>query len=173
MHSFAMDPRKLMQDLMKAEGLNPNSLSAATKNKTKQPQIHRFISGVSKEPKRSTLAPVAGYFGVPVEAFFDSKVADDVYRDRLGGSPSPASPVSPNQPQPDVPEVAPLHQNPTIALIVEMADKLLARQQEQLLSVANLLSGPLGDRLAMSFSVADPKVPAPSAAPASGQKRPA
>lgn len=63
--------------------------------------------------------------------------------------------------------------NPTIALIVEMADKMSARQQEQLLSVANLLSGPLGHRLVMSFSVAEPQVPAPSAAPASVQKRPA
>lgn len=77
-HSSGMDPRELLRLLMEQRGLNPNSLSAATNKKTKQPQIHRFLTGESKEPKRSTLAPVAGVLGVPVEAFFDARVADAV-----------------------------------------------------------------------------------------------
>jgi hypothetical protein len=75
-----MDPRHLLQTLMDDAGLNPNSLSAATRGRTKQPQIFRFVNGLSKEPKRSTLEPLADYFGVPVDAFFDpleaQKVAD-------------------------------------------------------------------------------------------------
>ena len=87
MHSSAMDPRSLLQRLMDAEGLNPNSLAAATKNKTKQPQIFRFLGGVSKEPRRSTLEPVAKHFRVPVDAFFDAAAADRVWADRFGDKP--------------------------------------------------------------------------------------
>ena len=148
----------LMKKLMEAEGLNPNSLSAATKNKTKQPQIHRFIAGVSKEPKRSTLAHVATYFRVPVEAFFDPHVADEVHRDRFGDKETPAA-------------TSLTRTNRTVALIAEMAEKMSAYQQEQLLSAAEALSGPLGSRLVMSFAVVGPRAPAPSESPARDAKK--
>ena len=77
-----MDPRDFLQRLMAERQLNPNSLAAATHNKTKQPQIHRFLKGTAKEPKRSTWQPVAQLFGVPVDAFFDPKVADKAWSDR-------------------------------------------------------------------------------------------
>lgn len=91
MHSFAVDPRKLLLRLMSQAKLNPNSLSVRTRGRTKQPTIYRFITGEAKEPKRSTLLPVAEVLGVPVEAFFDPKVADDVARKRglLGDMPDP------------------------------------------------------------------------------------
>lgn len=75
--------------------LNPNSLSVQTRGRTKQPTIYRFLQGESKEPKRSTLVPVAEVFGVPVEAFFDPRVADDVARERglLGDVPPAESDV--------------------------------------------------------------------------------
>ena len=81
--------------------------------------------------------------------------------------------ITPAPPLPDELEAGQAYPDRTIPMIVEMLEKMSPRQQEQLLSVANLLSGPLGDRLAISFSVADPHAHAPSAAPASGQKRPA
>lgn len=71
-----MDPKDLLRRLMAQENLNPNALASKTQNKTKQPQIHRFLTGEAKEPKRSTWEPVAKYFGVPVDAFFDPKVAE-------------------------------------------------------------------------------------------------
>ena len=82
MHSPSVDPRKLLLRLMSQAKLNPNSLSVKTRGRTKQPTIYRFVTGDSKEPKRSTLLPVAEVFGVPVEAFFDPKLADEVARER-------------------------------------------------------------------------------------------
>lgn len=78
---------------MAQAGLNPNSLAARTRLRTKQPTIYRFLQGESKEPKRSTLVPVAEVFGVPVEAFFDPRVADEVAQERglLGPAPEPGS----------------------------------------------------------------------------------
>jgi len=70
-----MEPRKLLQLLMDKRGLNPSSLARATKDRTKQPQIYRFLKGEAKEPKRSTLEPVAEVLGIPVEALFDAETA--------------------------------------------------------------------------------------------------
>lgn len=81
-----MDPRDFLQRLMDERGLNQNSLATATQNKTKQPQIHRFLKGAAKEPKRSTWQPVARLFGVPVEAFFDPKAADAAWAERRPGA---------------------------------------------------------------------------------------
>lgn len=156
-----MDPRKLMQHLMDAEGLNPNSLAAATNRRTKQPQIHRFIKGVSAEPRRSTLAPVAHYFRVPLEAFFDPSVADGVYRERFGAERSDPTPPL---------EAA---QAKTVSLIAELAAKLPMDQQEQLLVAAEVLSGPLGARIAMSFAIAGPRVAEPIDELARIRKKPA
>lgn len=91
-----MDPRDFLEQLMKARGLNPNSLAAATSNKTKQPQIYRFLKGLAKEPKRSTFEPVAHFFRVPVEAFFDAKAADKAWAEYLAGQTA----WTPQQPAP-------------------------------------------------------------------------
>lgn len=89
-----MDPRELLRRLLDASGLNPNSLAAATRGRTKQPQIHRFLTGVAKEPKRSTWEPVASYFHVPVDAFFDSQAADAAWLEYAGRSePAAAAPA--------------------------------------------------------------------------------
>lgn len=60
---------------MKRRGFNPTSLAAATRDRTKQPQIHRFLTGESKEPRRSTLAPVAEVLQIPVAALLDRSAA--------------------------------------------------------------------------------------------------
>ena len=91
-----MDPRDFLQRLIDERGLNPNSLAAATKNKTKQPQIFRFLKGTAKEPKRSTWEPVAQFFRVPVEAFFDGRVAAKAWSDHLAELPN----WTPEDPQP-------------------------------------------------------------------------
>lgn len=76
-----MITRKLLRKLMDGAGLNPNSLAKATGGRTKQPQIFRFLSNTSMEPKRSTLLPVAEYFGISVEAFFDEELAEQLLAD--------------------------------------------------------------------------------------------
>lgn len=92
-----MEPREFLDRLMKEKGLNPTSLAAATKNRTKQPQIYRFLKGLAKEPKRSTWEPVAYVLHVSVEAFFDPRIASQEWS-RLhpptGGIASPSTPSS-------------------------------------------------------------------------------
>jgi hypothetical protein len=76
----AMEPRELLRSLMSRSGDNSNSLATKLKGRTTQPQLHKFLSGVSKEPRRSTLAPVAEHYDVPIDAFYDPEVAEAVYR---------------------------------------------------------------------------------------------
>lgn len=66
---------ELLRELMKRSGENPHSLSVALNNKVKQPQIYRFSESLTIEPKRSTLSPIADYYGISVDAFFDEALA--------------------------------------------------------------------------------------------------
>lgn len=63
---------------MERDGDNPNSLAAKLNQKTKQPQIYKFLEGIAREPRRSTLQPVADHYGISVEAFYDPKLAASV-----------------------------------------------------------------------------------------------
>lgn len=54
--------------LMERHGLNPNSLAEALKKKPPQPTIHRILSGEHKSPQDKTVAPIAEYFGVSIQA---------------------------------------------------------------------------------------------------------
>lgn len=75
-----MEPRELLKALMARDGDNPNSLAAKLLQKTKQPQIYKYIEGVAKEPRRSTLRPIAEHYGFSVEAFYDPRLAEQIYR---------------------------------------------------------------------------------------------
>jgi hypothetical protein len=75
-----MEPRELLRALMARDGDNPHSLSVKLKGRVKQPQLHKFISGTAREPRRSTLQPVAVHFGVPIEAFYDHAAAEQAAR---------------------------------------------------------------------------------------------
>lgn len=70
-----MQTRLLLAALMERAGDNPNSLATKVRGKTKQPQIFKFLAGVSKEPRRSTLEPLADHYGIPVDAFYDKELA--------------------------------------------------------------------------------------------------
>lgn len=89
-----MKPAEMLKRLMASKGLNPNSLAAATNNATKQPQIYRFLNNEVAEPKRSTWEPVAKYFKISVDAFFDEKEADRAlaeFESRMAGESSGAA----------------------------------------------------------------------------------
>lgn len=90
-----MEPRELLKALMARDGDNPNSLAAKLLQKTKQPQIYKFIEGVAKEPRRSTLRPIAEHYGISVEAFYDPKLADQVYRTSFEPATTPVADGSP------------------------------------------------------------------------------
>lgn len=125
-----MNPRELLRSLMEKEGLNPNRLSSMTKGATKQPQIHRFVTGESKEPKRSTLEPVAKVFGISVEAFFDSKAADLAWEQYLKRKQDGAfGPIEPPLPPKDFADPE-LNLPPEDALLLE-AVKIAMTEEEQ------------------------------------------
>lgn len=92
-----MEPRTLLNLLMEnaKPPLTPSSLARALNGSPSQPQIQKFAAGTAKEPRRSTLLPVANYFKVPIDAFYDEDVAEQVARDRelVDQSVKPASDV--------------------------------------------------------------------------------
>lgn len=72
---------------MDRDGENPNSLAGKLRQRITQPQIYKFLEGVAKEPKRSTLLPLAEHYGIPVDAFFDPAMAQAVYDNLMSGAP--------------------------------------------------------------------------------------
>lgn len=86
-----MEPRYLLQWLMDRDGLNSSSLAREIKKAgvsekpTTQPQIHKFLGGKAVEPKRATLQPVADYFKVTIDAFYDGETADRVMEQLKSG----------------------------------------------------------------------------------------
>lgn len=72
---LSMDPIEFLKELMRRSGDNPNSLAMKLKNRTRQPQIYKFLEGIAKEPRRSTLDPVADFYKVKVEAFYSPVIA--------------------------------------------------------------------------------------------------
>lgn len=69
-----------MAALVSSAGLTPTSVAAQAKGS--QPQLHRYLAGESLEPRRSTLAPFARFFKVPLEAFYNEALATEVARER-------------------------------------------------------------------------------------------
>ena len=54
---------------------NPNALSVALNGQVSQSQIQKFLKGTSKEPRRTTLEPIAKHFKISVDAFYDPDLA--------------------------------------------------------------------------------------------------
>lgn len=81
-----MGPKELLLELMRRSGDNPNSLAAKLNQKTKQPQIYKFLEGVAKEPRRSTLQPVADFYGISIEAFYDPVLAHSMLKELQSGT---------------------------------------------------------------------------------------
>lgn len=90
-HHLGMEPKDLLKALMDRAGDNPHSLAAKVRQRTKQPQIYRFLMGTAKEPRRTTLQPIADHYQVSVEAFYNHDLADEVMA-ALEGKPMPSKP---------------------------------------------------------------------------------
>lgn len=73
-----MDGRELLKLLMAKRGYNPNSLASALRNRSLQSQVQRYIDGATKNPRQSTLEPLASFFGVGIEAFYQPRIAQEV-----------------------------------------------------------------------------------------------
>lgn len=70
-----MEPRAFLRALMARDGDNTHSLSVRLKGRITQPQVYKYLSGTAKEPRRSTLQPLAEHYGVAIEAFYDQAMA--------------------------------------------------------------------------------------------------
>jgi hypothetical protein len=81
-NSARMDGRALLRALMERSQDNPNSLAVRLKRKPAQSTIQRYLVDANIEPTRKTLAPIAAHYGVPLDAFFNTKVAITVAKDR-------------------------------------------------------------------------------------------
>lgn len=73
-----MKPAELLRLLMSRSGDTPTSLAAKVHQRTKQPQIYKYLMGIAREPRRSTLQPVADFYGIPIEALYSEKEAAKV-----------------------------------------------------------------------------------------------
>lgn len=79
MHSQkTMQGRELFMLLLKKRGLTLNGFVSVMKGKVKQPTLHKFLRTSTRESRRSTLQPIAEYFDVPLEAFYDDFLADKI-----------------------------------------------------------------------------------------------
>lgn len=68
-HSCAMDGPQFLQALLDLRGLNPNSMAKKAGNHALQSTVARFLGG--NQSRRSTMQPVADFFGVDVGGFYD------------------------------------------------------------------------------------------------------
>lgn len=76
-HSLkTMKGRELLKLLLKKHGLSANGLVTVLGGQVKQPTLHKFLELDTRESRRSTLQPVADYFKVPLESFYDEFLAD-------------------------------------------------------------------------------------------------
>ena len=85
LHTSAMKTRLLLERLMEASKDNPYSLSRRLGGASKQPQIYKFIKGLTTDPRRKTLEPVADFYGISVEAFFNEALASDLLAELESG----------------------------------------------------------------------------------------
>jgi hypothetical protein len=77
-----MNGPELLKALFAAAGDNPYRVATRLKNPPLQSYASKFITGKVKEPRRDSLRPLADHYGVPLEAFYDPDLADQVAADR-------------------------------------------------------------------------------------------
>jgi len=71
----AMTARTTLQQLLDQYGENSHSLSIKTG--VPQPSIHRVLKGLTREPRKATLQPLADFFGVDISVFLLDHEADE------------------------------------------------------------------------------------------------
>ena len=138
-----MEPTELLRLLMAGSGDNPNSLAAKVKQKTRQPQIFKFLEGISKEPRRATLQPIADHYGIPVEAFYDKKLAQKVADSRAATEIEPVADAPPSTTQIDPVQTI----RDLAAILTDMEEHTRARAATLLTSMTKDPKGPWADWL--------------------------
>lgn len=70
-----MEGPELLRRLLDQRQLTVNALAHILRKRTLQSQMQRYLSGDTKSPRPDTLAPIAKYFGIGVEAFYQPAIA--------------------------------------------------------------------------------------------------
>lgn len=73
-----MEGRELLRLLLDKRGLNANALADALRDRSLQSQIQRYLAGATKSPRPDTLEPIAKYFGIGIEAFYQPAIAAEI-----------------------------------------------------------------------------------------------
>ena len=73
-----MEGPELLKLLLEKRGLNANSLADVLRDRSKQSQIQRYLAGNTKSPRPGTLEPIAKYFGIGIEAFYQPLIAREI-----------------------------------------------------------------------------------------------
>lgn len=114
-----MEGPELLRLLMEKRGLNANSLADMLRDRSKQSQIQRYLAGNTKSPRPGTLEPIAKFFGIGIEAFYQPVIAREIaqklilaphdQRPENGSSNyqlnTPASAPTPLRPRPSLREI--------------------------------------------------------------------
>ena len=82
MHSHWMDGPELLQLLLDSKQLTPNALADRLRNRSLQSQMQRYLARETKSPRPSTLEPLAKFFGIGVEAFYQPAIAKAIADER-------------------------------------------------------------------------------------------
>lgn len=121
-HSCAMDGPQFLQALLDLRGLNPNSMAKKAGNHALQSTVARFLGG--NQSRRSTMQPVADFFGVDVGGFYDPDKA--VMELRRLGAKTGEGPMLPGSGATANTQVVHLDDNPQYPAIRRVKFKLSA-----------------------------------------------
>lgn len=77
-HSRAMEGKDLLRLLLDKRGMSVNALADALRIRSLQSQLQRYLAGRTRSPRPDTLEPVAKFFGIGVEAFYQPAIAERI-----------------------------------------------------------------------------------------------
>ncbi len=79
-----MEPHELVRKLFeeRKDITSVSALARAIHNQGFQGTLHKFLSGRTASPDQKTAARIAKFFGLPIEAMYDAKVATRVASER-------------------------------------------------------------------------------------------
>lgn len=75
-------PYQLFASLMHETKMRTSALARAMGKPKLQPSLHRYLRGEVPMPERTTAAPLAQYFGLPVDAVYEEGVATTIAKQR-------------------------------------------------------------------------------------------
>jgi hypothetical protein len=90
----AVKPYQLIAALMARAKLGSLPLAKRMNRPELQSQIYRFSHGDVASPERTTAAPLAEFFGLPIDAIYDEKLATAIAKERGIVAMPPAEPAA-------------------------------------------------------------------------------